>query len=79
MKAKLECIVCGRKFPEGQGIKLTMKGEDYYFHSKACAYMFLKEAVYNVDVDEISGIFKELRKKYEEINEKKRQAAKKVI
>jgi hypothetical protein len=30
-------------------------------------------------VDEISGIFKELRKKYEEINEKKRQAAKKVI
>jgi hypothetical protein len=45
MKAKLECIVCGRKFPEGQGIKLTMKGEDYYFHSKACAYTFLKEAV----------------------------------
>ena len=79
MKVNLECIVCGRKFPEGQGIKLTVKGEDYYFHSKACAYKFLKEVLYTIDMDEVSGIFRELRKKYREINEKKKEATKKII
>mgnify|MGYP001772515736 CR=1 FL=1 len=79
MKVKLECIVCGRKFPEGQGIKLTIKGEDYYFHSKACAYKFLKEVIYTLDSDEVSKVFKDLRKKYEDLIEKKREATKKVI
>jgi YHS domain-containing protein len=79
MTEKHECIVCGRIFPEGQGVKLVIKGNDYYFHSKACAYKFLKEVIYAADQDRISDIFKQVKKKYEELLEKKREKAKKII
>ena len=74
-----ECVVCGRKFPEGQGIILSKGGRVLYFHSKACAARFLKLLLERVDercitpaIDEVLG---ELRKALEE----RRRRARKVI
>ncbi|WP_048054399.1 hypothetical protein [Sulfolobus acidocaldarius] len=79
MKRRNECIVCGRIFYEGQGIKITVKGRDYLFHSKACAYKFLKEAIYDMDADQVVEAFKTIEKKYSEILEKFKEKKKKVI
>jgi len=43
------CIVCGRKFPKGQGIVIEKSGRTMYFHSKRCAYRFLKLLLERVD------------------------------
>ena len=79
MGEKYVCLVCGRIFPQGQGVKITIKGTDYYFHSKACAYKFLRELVLSADIDCISDVAKEIRRKYEDLLEKKKEASKKVI
>ncbi|QIW24207.1 hypothetical protein EWF20_08655 [Sulfolobus sp. S-194] len=79
MIEKYVCAVCGRMFPQGQGVKITIKGTDYYFHSKACAYKFLREVVLSADPDCIFGVAKDVKRKYDDILEKKREASKKVI
>jgi predicted nucleic acid-binding Zn-ribbon protein len=44
MTEKHECIVCGRIFPEGQGVKLIIKGNDYYFLMNGGSKKVLKNA-----------------------------------
>ncbi len=41
-KERLVCVVCGRKFPRGQGVILVIGGKEYSFHSKVCALKFVR-------------------------------------
>ncbi|BFH74351.1 hypothetical protein SJAV_22950 [Sulfurisphaera javensis] len=79
MIEKHVCIVCGRMFPEGQGIKLSIQGNEYYFHSKDCAYKFLREVILTADSDCISSVIKDIKRKYDDLTKKKKEASKKVI
>ncbi|MCE4607040.1 MAG: hypothetical protein F7B59_06920 [Desulfurococcales archaeon] len=46
-----ECVVCGRKFPVGQGVILSKSGFTLYFHSNKCASKFLKLLLERLDED----------------------------
>jgi large subunit ribosomal protein L24e len=39
---RFKCVVCGRLFPEGQGVFIGRGGLTLTFHSSRCAYKFLK-------------------------------------
>ncbi|AOL15641.1 hypothetical protein BFU36_01595 [Sulfolobus sp. A20] len=79
MDNKYICSICGRTFPEGQGIKIEIVGEKLYFHSKSCAYKFLKEVILNSDSDCIGSSVKNIQRKYKEILEDKAKKAQKKI
>ena len=74
-----ECVVCGRKFPEGQGIVIVKAGRALHFHSKACAAKFFKLLLERVDdkciTPAIDEVLAELRRALEE----RRRRARKVI
>lgn len=42
MSRRFKCIMCGRLFPEGQGVLISRGGLTLTFHSGRCAYRFLK-------------------------------------
>ncbi|BBD72648.1 hypothetical protein HS1genome_1037 [Sulfodiicoccus acidiphilus] len=76
---KLVCAVCGRPFPQGQGIALELAGKNLQFHNKDCAYRFLRQLVTEVDSDCISGQVKRLIDLYEErLNEAAKSKQKKI-
>jgi ribosomal protein L24E len=77
MREKFTCIVCGRTFYQGQGIVYSLKGNRLYFHSKACAYKFFKDLIEASDPDCLN--LKDVMKKYEELEEKRRERAVKRI
>ncbi|HIC98913.1 MAG TPA: hypothetical protein EYP08_04550 [Pyrodictiaceae archaeon] len=59
MKVKKHtCIVCGRAFPEGQGIILRRANMELAFHSKTCLTKFFKLFIENLD----EGCFKKAAK-----------------
>ena len=66
------CMVCGRAFPEGQGIILS-RGEVYLsFHSSRCAAKFLRRLIMDsVDYECIEKQANLLVKEFEELLEKK--------
>ncbi|HWQ17578.1 MAG TPA: hypothetical protein VNL13_07090 [Sulfolobales archaeon] len=37
------CSVCGKVFPEGQGIYIKVRNREIFFHKKTCATKFLRE------------------------------------
>jgi len=39
------CSVCGKVFPEGQGIVIRFGDEDLVFHKRTCAVKFLRELI----------------------------------
>ncbi len=66
-KAKrYKCIVCGRVFPEGQGIVIQRAGVTLAFHSKACAVKFFKLMVETMDESEFKKVSRNLVKEFEE-------------
>ncbi|MGC9105885.1 MAG: hypothetical protein ACP5HQ_05650 [Thermoprotei archaeon] len=77
MREKFTCIVCGRTFYQGQGIVYSLKGTRLYFHSKACAYKFFKDLIEASDPDCLN--LKDVIKKYEELEEKRKERAVKKI
>ena len=66
MTDKYECIVCGRKFPKGQGVIIVVKGSEYAFHSKGCAIKFFKRLVEELDPNTLYEAFERVRKSFEE-------------
>ncbi|MEM0340375.1 MAG: hypothetical protein QXN05_02625 [Acidilobaceae archaeon] len=42
MSDKRKCLMCGRVFPEGQGVIISRGGLILEFHSSRCAYKFFK-------------------------------------
>ena len=74
---RYKCIVCGRVFPEGQGIVIERGGLTLAFHSKACAVKFFKLMVETMDEGEFKKVARSLMKEFEELQ--KRRAKQKVI
>jgi hypothetical protein len=78
-KRYYECIVCGRKFPEGQGIVITKAGITLHFHSSRCAAKFLKLLLERLDEGEARRVLRELTEELRKSLEEKRKARAKVI
>lgn len=72
-------MVCGRKFYEGQGIILTISDKKLYFHSKGCAYKFLRVVIENSNTDCISDSLEITIKNFREKLESKSKASEKKI
>uniref|UniRef100_A0A7C2VPV4 TRASH domain-containing protein n=1 Tax=Ignisphaera aggregans TaxID=334771 RepID=A0A7C2VPV4_9CREN len=77
MTRKYECLVCGRIFHEGQGIKLNLAGREVYFHSKRCALKFFRSLVLYLDQKTLEQAVKMTTKEYgEKLRELKEKAQK---
>jgi len=63
---KLKCIVCGRVFYEGQGVKLNLAGRELVFHSKTCALKFIRSLVLYLDQKDLENAVKQTIKEFEE-------------
>ncbi len=61
MTRKYQCIICGRKFPEGQGITIEYGDIVLTFHSNRCASKFLRLLLERIPPEEIKGYVKRLR------------------
>ncbi len=60
MKRKYKCIICGRVFPEGQGIVINYGKTLLTFHSSRCAAKFLKQLLERIPPEEIEKYIKRL-------------------
>ncbi|MCS7107390.1 MAG: hypothetical protein NZ902_04735 [Acidilobaceae archaeon] len=72
---KHKCIMCGRPFPEGQGIVLSKGSVALRFHSSRCAAKFFKiflDRAGSSSLEEMEKLAKEMEKKLEEMAVKKR-------
>ena len=74
---RYKCIVCGRVFPEGQGIVIQRAGITLTFHSKACATKFFRLMVETMDEGEFKKVARSLIKEFEEAL-KRREKQKKI-
>jgi len=74
---RYRCIVCGRYFPEGQGIVIRRAGIELAFHSKSCLAKFFKLFIERLDESEFKRAAREIIKEFEE-SLKARQAAKRI-
>jgi len=61
---KIECIVCGRIFYEGQGIRISIAGKEYSFHSKSCALKFVKNLFLYLDPKDLENAAKLTEKEF---------------
>lgn len=77
---KYKCIVCGRVFPQGQGILLKLGNEVLEFHSSKCFSKFAKTLLERIPFDEIKGYVRKVREEYEElVAEKQKLKVKKIV
>jgi large subunit ribosomal protein L24e len=68
------CVVCGKKFPDGQGIVIHKDDIILEFHSSKCASKFFKRLLEEApDISCIKNTIKQLLEEYKTINEKKRE------
>lgn len=75
-----KCIVCGRVFPEGQGIILKLENEILEFHSSRCFSKFAKALLERLPFEEIKGYVKKVYEEYEELlAEKRKLKTKKIV
>ncbi len=70
-KIKNRCDVCGRVFPEGQGIVLTVDDEVVTLHSKRCAVKFLRAVIDKLDPTASKEAIKKVKKDFDEILRKR--------
>lgn len=66
-ESKHKCLVCGRVFPDGQGVILRLGNELLEFHSTRCFSKFARRLLERVPADEVRGYIKKLREEYEEL------------
>lgn len=66
-KIKHKCIVCGRTFPNGQGIIINYGDLELKFHSNRCASKFLRLLLERVPHEELKEYVKRIT---EELKEK---------
>jgi len=78
-RGKLRCMVCGRVFPQGQGIVIVKGGRTLHFHSKRCAYRFFKLLLDMVEDDCIKRPLDDALKEFSTIIKKRAETARKVI
>ncbi|MCE4625095.1 MAG: hypothetical protein F7C35_04445 [Desulfurococcales archaeon] len=73
------CIVCGRKFPEGQGIIIRKAGFTLAFHSNRCASKFFRLLLERVDDSCVRPALREIIDELKKALEIKAAKSKKVI
>ena len=78
-KRLYECVVCGRKFPEGQGIVISKGSTILYFHSSRCAAKFLRALLENSENTCIEKSLSETLEQFLKAIERKRKSSRKVI
>ncbi len=79
MSVKYECIVCGKKFPKGQGVLISLYNVELAFHSKSCALKFFKALFSKVEYDLIRNYIEETVNEFrEKIAEERKRKAKKI-
>ncbi|MEM0491125.1 MAG: hypothetical protein QXR02_05170 [Acidilobaceae archaeon] len=66
VESRYKCIVCGRVFPEGQGVIVSRGGLTLTFHSGRCAYKFFKLWFERVDL-QCLAIARDIMREYEKI------------
>ena len=71
------CLVCGKKFPEGQGIVIRRAGIELAFHSKVCFTRFCRLFIERIDEKEFKRVARGLVKEYEEL--RKQRIRQKII
>lgn len=79
MGSKNKCVVCGKVFPEGQGIVLNVGDETLYFHSKRCAIKFFKNLVEELNPEELRKAINEVKRTFDDMLKKKAEVAQKKI
>ncbi len=80
MTEKYTCIVCGRKFPKGQGIIIELGGTTLTFHSTRCATKFFRLLIERIeDKGPIEKVAKQLIQELEEARKRKQELYKKKI
>ncbi len=79
VRNRYKCIVCGRVFPEGQGIVIKYGNLVLSFHSSRCAAKFLKRLVENTPYEDIGKYVREVYEEFiEELKKKEELRAKKI-
>jgi hypothetical protein len=79
VKGKYRCVVCGRVFPEGQGIILRVNDDVIPLHSSKCATKFLRSVVERLEPSVARGIIKDVKKEFHELLEKRLKESSKKI
>ncbi len=78
-RRKYKCIICGRMFPEGQGIVIKYGKYTLAFHKSKCAAAFLRLLLERVPPEELEGYIKRIISEAEEkIRLNQRLKAKKI-
>ncbi len=73
------CIVCGKAFPEGQGIVLTLGDYTLTFHSKACALKFFNALLHKISFDLIRSAVEDTVEEFKSrLREEFKRKAKKI-
>ncbi len=65
-KQRYKCIMCGRIFPEGQGIVITYGKTILSFHSNRCASKFFRLLLERVPPEELERYIKRLIEEQED-------------
>ncbi len=73
---KRRCIICGKMFPEGQGIVITRGRIALYFHSKRCAVKFLRKLI--EETTDTACLEKLLNETLKSIEEARKEPEKKI-
>lgn len=77
--SKYICLICGRKFPQGQGIIIKYGRLELAFHSNRCASKFLRLLLERIPPEEAEGYVKRLRDELiEAIKEKMKLKQKRI-
>lgn len=77
--SKNKCIVCGRVFPEGQGVVLRSGEITLLFHSNRCASKFLKILLEKLPPDEAKPYLTKIVDELDEVLKAKAKARAKKI
>ncbi len=67
--ARHKCVVCGRPFPEGQGIVIRYGDLELEFHSSRCASKFFRSLLERVEPRILQPYIKRLVEEYAELLE----------
>jgi len=79
IKNKYQCIVCGRVFPEGQGVILRVDDDIIPLHSSKCAMKFLRNVIERLEPSIVRGVIKDVKREFHELLEKRLKESSKKI
>jgi len=72
--ARYLCVVCGRSFPEGQGIIVEKAGHRLFFHSKRCLTRFFRRFVEELEDSCASRAISRVKSEFEELAKAREKA-----